>query len=271
MKHLPFIAALLASTFLAGSAGAETSGMQAQLAAGGRGGSSGSLCDATLANAASTAAAAFGVISSITGRATAGLQVAQQIQLLAQTLCHTEEVDLQTGQLSEQRRMTAGIGSNAVGSSGSISNGVGDTVRLNRDRDLGERYQEGASADMTAHESLIYHQKLRMNTDAARRNALETAARNAAAEKQYAKMADDAMALSQSAQGQTSAQQAQTQMDRAREGAAASRNSTQIVFDHAQLLAEEENRASERMGLQRRDHLYRIKASEAPQPFKLFQ
>jgi hypothetical protein len=246
----------------------KASGETAQLVSGG---DSGGLCDSTMANAASAAASAFGVISSITGRATAGLQVAQQIQLLAQTLCHTEEVDLQTDQLTEQRRMNASIGSNTAGSAGSISNGVSDTVKLNKDSDLGERYQNGASADMTPDESLSYFQELKANTDTARRNALETAAMNAAAEKEYAKMADDALTLSQSAQGPTAAQQAQTQMDRAREGAAASRISTQIAFDHARLMTEEEERAAERMGQQRRDRLYQSEETESPQPFKLFQ
>ncbi|QQP94075.1 right-handed parallel beta-helix repeat-containing protein (plasmid) [Skermanella sp. TT6] len=66
-------------------------------------------CDATIANGASAGAAAFGVISSVTGRATAGLQVAQQFQLLAQTLCDTEQTALQGEQLKAQTQMLRGM------------------------------------------------------------------------------------------------------------------------------------------------------------------
>lgn len=303
-RNRTFIAVLLASTVIAGSAAAEditvfpgdtievegggggygggsdgkdedkswhgTIEEQAELA-GASGGGGG--CRSTIAGAASKAAAAFGFATSITGRATAGLQGSQIIQLAQQILCHTEEVKIGDDQLEEQRRMTAGIGRNAVGSAGSISGGVADTLKLSNSADIRKRYQDGASGDLSPDASLAYHQALQAETDAARRNALDTAAKNAAAERAYAKMADDALALSQSAQGQTAAQQAQTQMDRAREGAAAARNSTQVAFEHARQMTEEENRAGERIGKQRRDRLYRRLSTEGTdsQPFDMFQ
>lgn len=251
----------------------QTSGMTAQLVSDTGGG--GGLCDATLANAASAAASAFGVISSITGRATAGLQVAQQIQLLAQTMCHTEEVGLQSNQLSEQRRMTAGIGKNAVGSAGNVSGGVLDSLGLYGGADVGNRYQSGASAVMTPDESLAYQQALRARTDLARRNALVTAEKSVKAERAYSKLADDALSLSQSAQGQTAALQALAQLERAKEGASSARASSQVAMEHARLMADEEDRAAERLAQQRRDRLYRrLSPSDAASEvtsFKMFQ
>lgn len=194
------------------------------------------------------------------GRASEKMQKAQQVQLFFQSVCDAQ--------------MASGIGTNVVGTAGGISSGVGDTLRLSNEADVNKAYQGGASADLSPAESLAYQQDLRARTDAARRNALETAEKDAAAQKEYAKMADEALELSQSAHGQTSAIQAQAQLDRAREGAAASRASTQLAFEHARLMTEEEQRAGERLGMQRRDRLYRRLAPEnAPpvQPFQMFQ
>ena len=222
---------------------------------------------------------AMGAISGIAGvftggRATVAAQLAQQVQLMWANQCSSEQNDKLTDQLTEQQRMNAGIGRNAVGNAGSISNGVQDTLRLSNEGEVNKVYQNGASGEMSSDASLSYQQDLRANTDAARRNALETAARNAKAQAEYSRMADEALALSQSAQGPTSAQQAQTQMDRAREGAASARVNTQIAFEHARLMTEEEQRAGERLGQQRRDRLYRrLSPENAPsvQSFQMFQ
>jgi hypothetical protein len=222
---------------------------------------------------ASVAVAAVDSVISMLGGGRAS-QLAQGLQIkeaVVANFCAASMNDRLNDQLAEQRRMTAGIGRNAAGSAGGVSSGVRDTLRLSQPDATGQLYQDGASADLTAKDSLAYHENLRARTDEARRNALETAEINAAAEKIYSTMADDALALSQSAQGQTAAQQAQTQMDRAREGAASARTSTALAFDHARLMTEEEERAGERMGVMRRDRLYRSEPGEAAQPFKLFQ
>jgi hypothetical protein len=189
--------------------------------------------------------------------------------------CASEQNDKLNEQIIEQRRMTAGIGGNVAGEAGKISNDVADTLELSKEKDVEDRYQNGASGDLSPNESVAYHKELRASTDAARRNALETATKNAAAEKKYSKMADDALDLSQSAQGQTGAIQAQTQMERAKEGAEASRASTQVAFEHARLMTEEEIRASERMAQQRRERMYRRLSVESEptegKPPKMFQ
>src|SRR3954470_2944344 len=130
-----FLAVLLAGTLLAGNARADSLDTGSEEGAGG-------LCLSAMASAASAGMTAFGVISSITGRSTAGLQVPPIIQGAQQIICHTEEIRIGDDQLSEQRRMTAGIGRNMVGPSSSISNGVLDTLRLNNGTEIGKRYQD---------------------------------------------------------------------------------------------------------------------------------
>ena len=231
--------------------GSQYGGMTATLVSSSSGGGD-FMCSGSFGSLA--LAAVDGVISMLGGGRAS--QVAQGLQIkeaVVANFCAAQMNDKLNEQIIEQRRMTAGIGGNVAGKAGSISNGVGDTLELSTEKDMEDRYQSGASGDLSPDDSLAYHKDLKASTDKARRNALETAAKNAEAEKEYSKMADDALELSQSAQGQTGAIQAQTQMERAKEGADASRASTQVAFEHARLMTEEENRANERLAQQRRE------------------
>jgi parallel beta-helix repeat protein len=249
-----------------GGTGSQYAGMATLVASPNSGGKCSSPAMNMAMNAISGISSLFGG-----GRATVAAQWAQQMQLMWANQCAAEQHDRLNEQIIEQRRMTAGIGGNVAGKAGTISNGVGDTLELSTEKDMEDRYQTGASGDLSPDESLAYHKELKASTDKARRNALETAAKNAEAEKEYSKMADEALELSQSAQGQTSAIQAQTQMERAKEGADASRASTQAAFEHARLMTEEEQRAGERIGQQRRKNLWSQSEQTESPPFKLFQ
>jgi hypothetical protein len=194
--------------------------------------------------------------------------------LIGINVCAAKQLKIQGRQLEAQQHMIESIGTNAVAVAGSVSAAVLGSLGLMRGADVDERYQTGASADMTPDESLAYREDLRTRTDQARRQALETAAMNVEAEQEYSRMADEALALSQSAPGQTAALQALAQLERAKEGAASTRASTQVALEHARLMAEEEDRAGERLALQRRDRLYRrldTEGTASAQPFQMFQ
>jgi hypothetical protein len=194
--------------------------------------------------------------------------------LIGINVCAAKQLKIQGRQLETQQHMIESIGTNAVAVAGSVSAAVLGSLGLMRGADVDERYQTGASADMTPDESLAYREDLRTRTDQARRQALETAAMNVEAEQEYSRMADEALALSQSAPGQTAALQALAQLERAKEGAASTRASTQVALEHARLMAEEEDRAGERLALQRRDRLYRrldTEGTASAQPFQMFQ
>jgi hypothetical protein len=197
MRHALFAAALLTGTSIAHPTIAQT------VPGGG--------CDAALANAASAASTAFGVISSITGRATAGLQVAQQLQLLAQTLCDTEQTALQSDQLEEQRRMTARLSGNAAVGIGEIERAARDPLGsiddalygLGAEGVLEERYQLGMPPDWTFETAPDFMETMRTQTNRATR---EAAAAHAAAKlgiDEALTLSDEALDLSQGAEGQT--------------------------------------------------------------------
>ena len=208
------------------------------------------------------------------GRSTFAGQVTEHMLTTAGNLCMSKQLAVQQRQLNEMKKMTASLNQNVVGSAGSISGTVGQSVRLYGPEQVGETYQSGASARMTADESAAYQQQLRAQTDQARRNALETAAMGAAAEREYARMADEALELTQSAEGQTAALQGLAQLERAKEGAASARDSARVAFDHADMLAEEERRAGERLAQERRDRLWRGLGDEGTGKragFQLFQ
>ena len=183
------------------------------------------------------------------GKATLGAQIAQYATQTAGNLCLGR-------QLSVQQRMVAPIGDNAVREAGSVSGAVLDSLGLLGADEVGRGYQDGASADLPPTDSLAFHRELRARTDRARREALATAALNVEAERAYAEMADRALDLSQEAPGQTAALQALAQLQRANEGAQAARQSSRLAFDTAALVAEEEDRASERLAAARRARFY---------------
>lgn len=210
------------------------------------------------------------------GRSTFAGQVTSHMLEAAGNLCAGKQLAVQQRQLAEMKKMTASLNQNVVGGAGTISGKVGSSVRLYDADQVGENYQTGASARMTPDESAAYQRQLRAQTDQARRNALETAAMHAQAEQAYARMADDALELTQSAEGQTAALQGLAQLERAKEGAAASRAATQVALEHAKLITQEEERASERLAQERRNRLYRglapttTEVAERP-PFQMFQ
>jgi hypothetical protein len=239
MRHALFAAALLTGMSIAHPTIAQTA--------------PGGGCDATLANAASAAATAFGVISSITGRATAGLQVAQQLQLLAQTLCDTEQTALQSDQLEEQRRMTARLGGNAAATIGEIERAARDPLGSIDDALYGagaegvleERYQVGMPPGWTFETAPRFMETMRMQTNQATR---EAAAVHAAAKlgiDEALTLSDEALDLSQSAEGQTQAIQAQTQMMRTLIGVQAAQHASDAAASTAALREDEERRAQE--------------------------
>ena len=241
----------------------ESSGMTAQLVADNGGGAGGG-CDSTLANAASGAATSFGVISSITGRATDGLQVAQQIQLLAQTLCDTEQTALQGDQLSEQQKMTARLGTNAAasvrGAERNARRALGNTdsglYGGNANTVLEDRYQNGMGDGWTYQNSEEHMELMRARTNLATQEAAIAQAAARASMDSILTDADEALALSQGSQGQTQVMMAQTQMMRAQLGAEATKQAADAANATAQLRTIEEQRAQDVIAKQKIDRFY---------------
>jgi hypothetical protein len=230
-----------------------------------------SLGSAALGAAASLVSAVFSG-----GKATYGAQVAQWLTGISSQVCLGQQLAVQKRMVALQQRMVAPIGRNVVGQAGGVSGVVLDSIGLLDAEEVARGYQDGASADLAPGASLAMQRLLRARTDQARRAALETAALNVAAERAYSDMADRALDLSQSARGQTSAVQALAQLQRANEGAAAARHSSQMAFSNAALVAEEEDRASERLAAARRARFYSglgpSGSQEAAAPgFNLFQ
>jgi hypothetical protein len=102
MNRKTFAALLLAGTFLGGNAWAATIEVH-------QGGSGGSLGSCAGSGALSNAMAAAGAVVSIWGggRATAPLQIAQQMQLVAQRICQTESLMAQLKMLTGMDLRTA--------------------------------------------------------------------------------------------------------------------------------------------------------------------
>lgn len=220
---------------------------------GGSGGGSGGGCDNMLAQAASAAAAGIGAIISITGRATAPLQIAQQLQLVAQTICDTEQTRLAGDQLDELRRATARVDGNAAIGIRRIERGARAAIGA-VDRGLyspdaagvmEDRYQQGMPSDWTFDTAARHTQDLRRQTDLATQEAAATAALSARSINDALSASDNALALSQGAEGQTSAIQAQTQLIRSQTGVLTAQHATYTAMATAQLRMEEERRAAE--------------------------
>lgn len=231
---------------------------------GGSGGSSGGGCDNMLAQAASAAAAGIGAIISITGRATAPLQIAQQLQLVAQTICDTEQTRIADDQLGELRRATARVDGNAAvgirriergarAAIGAVDRGLYGTDAAGIMR---ERYQEGMPEGWTFDTAAQHTEALRRQTDLATQEAAATAALSARSMNDVLSASDNAVALSQDAEGQTSAIQAQTQLIRAQTGAMTAQNATYTAMATAQLRMAQEQRAAEIYADQKIQRLY---------------
>jgi hypothetical protein len=226
--------------------------------------SSGSDCNSMIAQAASTAAAGIGVIMSITGRATAPLQVAQQLQLVAQSICDGEQADLLGDQLAEQRRMTARIKANAATNSRKIEEGARAAIGvLDPDlygTDAGDvmrnGYQRGMPEGWTFDTAATHTQALRERTNLATREAAAAAAASNHAIGEALEMSDEALELSQEAEGQTAAIQAQSQLIRSQIAVTAAKHASDTASATASLRMEEERRASEVFADQKLQRFY---------------
>jgi hypothetical protein len=300
------ISAMLASTMIAGSAAAEeltaypgdtieveygsgfggggldideedegwrdTIKEQAEVALSGGGGGG---CRSVIANVAGKVAGAFGFASSITGRATAGLQGSQIVQAAQQILCLTEEVKIGDDQLGEQRRMTARIGSNAANGIRRIERGARQAIGA-MDRDLygrdadvvmHDRYQSGMPEGWTFEDAAEHTRTMRMQTDLATRDAAATAAASNYAVNDALAISSNALDLSQGADGQTGAIQAQTQMIRAQISVDAAKHASDTAMATASLRMEEERRASEVIADQKLERFWG-KTADAGTPIK---
>ena len=190
--------------------------------------------------------------------------MAQQIQLLAQTLCDTEQTALQGDQLSEQQKMTARLGTNAAasvrGAERNARRALGNTdsglYGNNANTVLEDRYQNGMDENWTYQNSEEHMELMRARTNLATQEAAIAQAAARASMDSILTDADEALALSQGSQGQTQVLMAQTQMMRAQLGAEATKQAADAANATAQLRTIEEQRAQDVIAKQKIDRFY---------------
>lgn len=224
----------------------------------------GGKCSSTVMNAVTSAGGAL--LDSIFGggRATRAAQFAQQIQLVWANKCAAERNEIQKRQYEEQRRMTAGIGSNAAEDVGEIEwetraplgSMDADLYGDNPADALDRRYHSGLPEEWTFETAAEHTHAMREQTNLATREAAVTAAMSNRAVGNALTISNEALELSQGAEGQTSAIQAQTQMLRAGIAVNVAKHASDTASATAALRMEEERRAAEIIAEQKLERFY---------------
>jgi hypothetical protein len=198
------------------------------------------------------------------GRSTVWAQITQIFTEYQKAMCDEERARLQA-------RVVQGMTTNPAEKSPEI---IWQTTAPMKAYDAGKMSQDYIAASrkpMTAKESAAAMEAIRSRSDAASVYAAQQAVENAKRQQELATIASQSMGAVMAAPGPTAATQGLAGIVVTQMAQQSAQAATDSAFAVRALEAQEEQRAGERMGMMRRDRLYRSEAGEAPQPFKLFQ
>ncbi|MGF7213206.1 hypothetical protein GGE65_007842 [Skermanella aerolata] len=201
------------------------------------------------------------------GRSTVWAQITQIFTEYQKAMCDEERARLQA-------RAVQGMTVNTATKSPAIIWETSAPLKAYDPAKMANDYMATSRRDMTPEESLAAMAAMRTRSDAAAQQAAREAVENARRQQQLAGIASQAMGAVMSAPGPTAATQGLAQIVVTQMAQSAAQAAADGAFAIRQLEAEEEQRAGELLGQQRRDRLYRRLAPEnAPPtaPFQIFQ